>query len=111
MVVVTFRASGRDNCVTVDGTPYMFVRTEQGSFVLSVKCRHRGGPLNLGTLLPGQNRIRCPWHERITSVSKAIRKGIPAVRREQEVTTVLSAVEDAACEWTHRPVSTGLAFR
>lgn len=110
MAVVTFRASGRDNCVTVGGTPYMFVRTEHGSFVLPVRCPHRGGPLNLATLLPGQTRVVCPWHERITSVTKAIRKGIPAVRREQNVTAVLSAVEGATCEWEHRPVSTGFAF-
>jgi nitrite reductase/ring-hydroxylating ferredoxin subunit len=109
MVVVTFKASGADNCVTVAGTPYMYARTEHGSFVLPVRCPHRNGPLNLATMQPGATRLVCPWHERATSVTRAISKGIPAVRSGENVTTVLSSAEDSTCEWDHRPVSLAIS--
>jgi nitrite reductase/ring-hydroxylating ferredoxin subunit len=109
VAVVTFRVSGRHNCATVDGVPYMYARTELGSFVLPVRCPHRGGPLNLATLRPGETRLVCPWHERSTSVTKALRRGIPAVRRGDYVTTVLPAPDDAEYELGHRPVSPELA--
>lgn len=109
MAVVTFRAGGRNNCVTVAGVPYMYVRTEHGSFVLPVRCPHRGGPLNLGTLRPGETRLVCPWHERPTSITKAIRRGIPAVRRGDFVISVLPGADDAGYTLEHRPVSAELA--
>lgn len=109
MAVVTFRVSGTDNCVTVDDEPYMYARTEQGSCVLPVRCPHRGGPLNLATMRPGETRLVCPWHERSTSITKALRRGIPAVRRGDYVTTVLPESDEAEYELCHRPVSPELA--
>lgn len=112
MAVVTFKVSGKDNCVTVGGTPYMYARTDIGSFVLPVQCPHRGGPLNLGTLDTSRAdhpRLVCPWHEGAVSLRKATRRGIPAVRRGDYVTTVLSGVEADEYQRGHRPVSTDLA--
>ena len=109
MVVVTFKVSGRDNCVTVANIPYMYARTEHGAFVLPVRCPHRGGPLNLATMKSGETRLTCPWHGRRTSVKRAIQQGIPAVRHGETVTTVLSSSENSTVEWNHRPVSAELA--
>lgn len=109
MAVVTFRVSGANNCAVVVDTPYMYARTELGAFVLPVRCPHRGGPLNLATVEPARSRLICPWHERATSVTKALRRGMPAVRRADYVTTVLPAPGAATYELQHRPVSPDLA--
>ncbi|MEU5219189.1 Rieske 2Fe-2S domain-containing protein [Streptomyces sp. NPDC020807] len=110
MPVVTFAVEGRDNCVVLGDDSYVYARTEHGSFVLATKCPHRGGPLNLASFEEGGrgNRLVCPWHERATSVTKAIRAGIPAVRHGDRVTAVLPEPGQGSYELQHRPLSPAL---
>ncbi|AUG77907.1 hypothetical protein CFP65_3100 [Kitasatospora sp. MMS16-BH015] len=108
MPVVNFAVEGRDNCVTIGDSAYVYARTEHGSFVLSANCPHRGGPLNLAEFEPGRTRLVCPWHDRATSVTKAIKAGLPSVRRGDRVTAVLPDPEGLGYTLQHRPLSTGL---
>ncbi|ASW53290.1 hypothetical protein CIK06_02475 [Plantactinospora sp. KBS50] len=109
---MTFTVEGRDNCVTAGVEAYMWARTAYGSFVLPVRCPHRGGPLNLANFEPGRTRLVCPWHGRATSVTKAIKAGVPAVRRGNRVTAVLpDTVKAEVCTTEHRPVSKVLSGR
>jgi nitrite reductase (NADH) small subunit len=109
MLVLTFAASGKNNCVTVAGTPFIYARTELGSFVMRALCPHRGGPLHLARFEPGRARLICPWHERATSMSKALRSGIPAARRGNTVTAVFPHPADCPHGVEHRPVSPELS--
>jgi hypothetical protein len=108
MLVVTFAASGTGNCVTADGTAYVYARTAAGSFVMPATCPHRGGPLHLADLAPDNRRLVCPWHEGGVSVAR-LRKRIPAVRRGSTVTAVLRAEPTAEIGLSHRPLSPALA--
>ncbi|MET0763898.1 MAG: Rieske 2Fe-2S domain-containing protein [Blastococcus sp.] len=105
MLVVTFAVSGGGNCAIVGDAPYVYARTEAGSFVLPARCLHRGGPLNLAGLPGGSTRVVCPWHDRATSVTRLVRKGIPAVRRGDVVTAVFPEGPDTAHHLEHRPMS------
>ena len=105
---MSFAVSGAHNCVNVAGDRYIFARTRAGAFVLPVTCPHRGGPLNLARFLPGTTRLVCPWHGRVTSVTRALRTGLPAVRRGNRVTAVLPRPESTGYTLEHRPVSPDL---
>jgi nitrite reductase (NADH) small subunit len=107
--VVTLRATGAGNCVEVAGERYVFARSDLGSFLLRANCPHRGGPLHLATLAPDAPRLVCPWHNRATSVSRALRAGIPAVRRGDVVTAVFDVADTAEVELGHVPVCDQLA--
>lgn len=110
MPVVTFAVEGRGNCVVLGDTPYVYARTKLGSFVLSARCPHRGGPLHLAEFEPGGNRLICPWHERATSVTKALKAGIPAVRRGDRVTAVFPD-DGTPHAIEYRPLSAALSRR
>lgn len=109
MLVLTFRTGGAGNCVTVAGTPYVYARTVLGSFVLRARCAHRGGPLHLGRLDADRARLICPWHGRTTSVTAALRKGIPGVRRGEQVTAVFPVPPDEPHQVGYRPLSPDLS--
>jgi hypothetical protein len=110
VLVVTFSAEGQDNCVTVGDVPYVYARTPEGSFVMPARCRHRGGPLHLATRDGDRGRLVCPWHGRITPVSRLMRQ-VPAVRRGNVVTAVLPDEPEATCALEHRPMSEDLSYR
>jgi nitrite reductase (NADH) small subunit len=109
MLVLTFSAAGRNNCVTVAGTPYIYARTRLGSFLLSARCPHRGGPLHLATFEPAGTRLICPWHGRATSVTRALSMGIAVTRRGNVVTAVFPHPASTDYQINHRPVSPELA--
>src|ERR1700712_3698198 len=60
MLVLSFAVEGADNCAEVDGVPYVYVRTAQGSMVTPALCVHRGGPLHLATAKSGGTFLVCP---------------------------------------------------
>ncbi|GAB2727595.1 Rieske 2Fe-2S domain-containing protein [Kitasatospora kifunensis] len=109
MLVVTWETDGFNNCVVLDGKPYVYARSEAGEFVLHARCSHRGGPLHLATFCPDSTRLVCPWHSRATSVTKALRAGIPAVRRGDRVTAVFDVPATVTAEVEYRPMSPDLA--
>jgi nitrite reductase (NADH) small subunit len=109
VLVLTFNADGRDNSVTVAGVTYVFARAYCGEFVMPARCAHRGGPLHLARFQPGTTRLVCPWHGRATSVTRALKAGIPAVRRGNSVTVVLPYDEGTEYTLQHRPLSPDLS--
>jgi nitrite reductase (NADH) small subunit len=108
VLVLTFQVDGRHNCATVDGAPYVYARTEQGSFLLPARCPHRGGPLHLATVEQGTGRLICPWHDRPTSTTRLRKSAPPAVRSGNKVTAVFAVGADASHQLEHRPRSAGL---
>lgn len=105
MLVLSFTVEGRGNSVVVDGAPYVFARTASGSFVLPSRCPHRGGPLQMATLDDSGRYLRCPWHERRTSVTRHRLVGLPAVRRGNAVTAVFPQDAGSPVEHVHVPVA------
>lgn len=109
MLVVTFAASGRGNCVQVGGDaaglPYVYARTAAGSFVLPARCPHRGGPLHLARLDESKRTLVCPWHGGRVSVGRLLQSGIPAVRSGNRVVAVLPHDPGTEYRVEHRPLS------
>lgn len=108
MLVVTFQVAGRKNCAVINGEPFVYARTRRGSFVLGVRCPHRGGPLHLARLAPDGKHLICPWHGRATSVTRALAAGLPAVRQGDRVTVVFPHPPAANWRLEHRPLSADL---
>ncbi|SER27375.1 Rieske 2Fe-2S domain-containing protein [Actinokineospora terrae] len=108
MLVLTFAVSGAGNCVRVAGAPYVYARSRFGSFVLPARCPHRGGPLHLGVFEPDRPRLVCPWHERASSVTRAITAGVPVVRNGNRATAVFPHPPGTPHELTHLPLSPDL---
>lgn len=110
MLVLTFAVSGRGNCVTVGDLSFVYARTELGSFVMSTRCPHRGGPLHLATVDCRRARLVCPWHGRATPLtSRVLSSSIPVVRRGSTVTAVFDVPADTPHSIGYRPVSDSLA--
>lgn len=107
MPVVRFSVAGRDNCAVVAGTPYVYARTDDSSFVMPAVCPHRGGPLHLAEVTPEGNRLVCPWHNRRTSLTR-LRGRIPAVRSGNRVTAVFPGPSQTDVRLEHRPLSADL---
>jgi hypothetical protein len=108
MLVLSFAVEGADNCAEVDGVPYVYVRTAQGSMVTPALCVHRGGPLHLATAKSGGTFLVCPWHGQATATRLLFRRSIPAVRRGGVVTAVFPVPADTPVRTTHRPMSPDL---
>ncbi|WP_405788000.1 Rieske 2Fe-2S domain-containing protein [Streptomyces sp. NBC_01367] len=87
MPVVSFPVAGRENCVVVAGTAYVYATVGGRGFVMNASCPHRGGPLHLAGVTPDAGRLICPWHDRKTSAAR-LRAEIPAVRTGSRVTAV-----------------------
>ncbi|GAA2974134.1 Rieske 2Fe-2S domain-containing protein [Actinokineospora diospyrosa] len=108
MLVLTFAVAGVGNCAEVGGVAYVYARTSRGSFVAPARCSHRGGPLHLASIDASGNRLLCPWHEQPTSMTRLLRKGIPAVRSGNRVTAVFAVDAGTDTATTHRPLSPDL---
>ncbi|MEU3525162.1 Rieske 2Fe-2S domain-containing protein [Streptomyces sp. NPDC038707] len=118
MPVVTFSAEGRDNCVVIAGTPYVYATVGGRGFVMRARCPHRGGPLHLAGVAEDGVRLVCPWHERKTSVAR-MRAEVPAVRVGGRVTAVFperpaaggwpAPPQDCAVGLEHRPLAPALS--
>ncbi|MGX7829187.1 Rieske 2Fe-2S domain-containing protein [Actinokineospora sp. 24-640] len=108
MLVLSFAVEGVGNCAEIDGMPYIYARTALGAFVSPARCAHRGGPLHLATIAPGDTRMVCPWHEQATATTRLISKGIPAVRSGGRVTAVFPSPADASTRTGHLPLSPDL---
>ncbi|MEU6386595.1 Rieske 2Fe-2S domain-containing protein [Streptomyces bauhiniae] len=116
---MTFPVAGRDNCIVVAGTPYVYATVAGRGFVMRAQCPHREGPLHLSQVTPDDTRLVCPWHDRKTSVAR-LRAEIPAVRVGDRVTAVFPerppgrdrSSAPGACGGAtreHRPLLPGLA--
>jgi len=108
VLVVSFNARGRQNCVEAAAGAFVYARTDHGSFMLPATCPHRGGPLHLAEFEPDSDRLVCPWHGRAASVTRWQRRGIPAVRRGNTVTAVFPSARDSRYRRSHRPLSADL---
>ncbi len=105
MLVLNFAVAGAGNCIEVAGAPFVFARTEHGSFVLPARCPHRGGPLNLAKSGSCACRLVCPWHDRDTTVTRFFKAGVPAARRGNSVTAVFPVPETAPYTMGYLPLS------
>lgn len=74
------RFERRPHCLIIDGDDRYFVYEPPGeaSFVVSSRCPHRGGPLNLGHHDEASGRLICPWHRMEWTPASLRRRALPA---------------------------------
>lgn len=53
--------------------------------VVPDRCKHRGGPLSLGTWDAERECMTCPWHEMRNGASELLERALPSVRRGDEI--------------------------
>ncbi|MGC5344780.1 Rieske 2Fe-2S domain-containing protein [Streptomyces sp. DT171] len=108
MPVVSFSVAGRENCVVVAGTAYVYATVAGRGFVMSAQCPHRGGPLHLAGVTPDARGLVCPWHDRRTSAAR-LRAAVPAVRTGDRVTAVFEDRRPARGRGAPAPLCGGVS--
>ena len=69
------------NLIICGNDRFFITSTPAGrKFVVSARCSHRGGPLNLGDKKSASGCIRCPWHNLNTPLQSLEKRSIPAIR-------------------------------
>ncbi len=53
--------------------------------VIPDACKHRGGPLSLGTLCLKDGTITCPWHDIVNGPKDFERREVPSERVGDEL--------------------------
>lgn len=92
--VVHLRAG--QNYIESGSDKYLMVCDADGvAHTIAGNCAHRGGPLQLGAMDATERFIVCPWHKTRTSLTAAIAKELPTVRRGATVSVVLEAPNTA----------------
>jgi|GEM_PF-5686566 len=54
-------------------------------YVLEDSCKHRSGPLSLGTIDMEKGTITCPWHELKSCVKSLVKSAIPSIRMGERI--------------------------
>lgn len=79
---------------TADGR-FLCVRRGEQLVVVRDECKHRGGPLSLGTWCEKTGSVTCPWHDIVNGPKDLARRELPSVRVGDRVRFVYSTEEDA----------------
>jgi nitrite reductase/ring-hydroxylating ferredoxin subunit len=66
--------------VRVGEARYLCLRQAGRLVVIRDECKHRGGPLSLGTWDEATECVTCPWHEIVNSPRDLARRQVPSVR-------------------------------
>ncbi|MBM7113848.1 Rieske 2Fe-2S domain-containing protein [[Archangium] primigenium] len=66
--------------VRVGDARYLCLRQAGRLVVIRDECKHRGGPLSLGTWDEATECVTCPWHEIVNSPRDLARRQVPSVR-------------------------------
>ncbi|OJH38584.1 Rieske 2Fe-2S domain-containing protein [Cystobacter ferrugineus] len=87
-MIVRFEARHWER-VRVGGEHYLCLKQGEGLVVIHERCRHRGGPLGLGTWNEKTQCVVCPWHELENTPRDMARRQVPSVRVGQSMTIVV----------------------
>lgn len=63
-----------------EGRRYVCVAVGGELLVVPDACKHRGGPLSLGTVCPRTGAITCPWHELVNGPRELRARALPHER-------------------------------
>lgn len=66
--------------VRVGDARYLCLRQAGRLVVIRDECKHRGGPLSLGTWDEATECVTCPWHEIVNSPRDLARRQVPSIR-------------------------------
>jgi nitrite reductase (NADH) small subunit len=78
------------NYIEVGADAYFVLQDpERGCRTVQAKCRHRGGPLQLGQVDDTGRFIVCPWHQSKTRASRLFEEGLPTVRSGRRIAVVV----------------------
>ncbi len=80
----TRTASGRFLCIQ-RGAELVVVRDS---------CKHRGGPLSLGTWCERSGSITCPWHDIVNGPKDLARRELPSVQVGERLRFVHDPLDD-----------------
>ena len=89
----------RHNTVVVGDEQYFGLEQNGTVHLVSNRCPHRGGPLQLGTI--GDGRLRCPWHGNTFRVDRLCDHALPAVQRGNHIVAYVPAPGDAVATPVH----------
>ncbi len=64
-------------------------------FLVSTRCRHRGGPLNMADYDEKKNCLTCPWHKVPTSIHAMRKRAIVSARTGDNWVAMLPDEEPA----------------
>jgi nitrite reductase/ring-hydroxylating ferredoxin subunit len=59
---------------------YLCVQQAGRLVVIQDRCKHRGGPLSLGTWDEASECVTCPWHDIVNTPRDLARRVVPSVR-------------------------------
>ncbi len=66
--------------VRVGDDRYLCLRQGGRLVVIQDRCKHRDGPLSLGTWDEASECVTCPWHEIVNTPRDMARRVVPSVR-------------------------------
>jgi nitrite reductase/ring-hydroxylating ferredoxin subunit len=73
----------------VGGERYLCVRQGEELVVIQDRCKHKGGPLSLGSWDERTQCITCPWHDLVNTPQDLARRQVPSVRVGPWVTAIV----------------------
>ena len=84
------------NFIEVEGEGgwFLAVVDDGVAHMLPSRCRHRGGPLHLGTIDPNGDAVLCPWHDNPVRMRWLRNRALPLIRRQGDLWTAI--VPDSA---------------
>jgi nitrite reductase (NADH) small subunit len=90
------------NTVILGEDQYFALLRDGAVHLITSRCPHRGGPLQLGEVQDG--RLRCPWHGSTFRVDRLCARSVSTVQRGDQVIAYIPAPEPAAPVATHTMV-------
>lgn len=75
--------------VRTDEDRYVCLFIQGRPMVLPDHCKHRGGPLSLGSWDAAGNALTCPWHGMRNTCEELQARALPAVRVGTRITAVV----------------------
>ncbi|MFE8604218.1 hypothetical protein BO221_06800 [Archangium sp. Cb G35] len=73
----------------VAGERYLCLLQEGELVVVLDRCKHRGGPLSLGTYDERTQCVKCPWHDMVNTPRNLEARRMPSVRVGAVMTVVV----------------------
>lgn len=68
---------------------YLCLSQGQELVVIEDRCKHKGGPLSLGTWDERTQCVTCPWHEMVNTPPDLARRQVPSVRVGPVMTAIV----------------------
>ncbi|MBW4503325.1 MAG: Rieske 2Fe-2S domain-containing protein [Scytonema hyalinum WJT4-NPBG1] len=92
------------NFLIHDDRRFFLISLDNGIFLVTDNCPHRGGPLHLGYFDCQKSTIICPWHELVVSMNHLQQHAMPLVWRNDIAVAVLPEIKSKSIAFKHRHI-------